>query len=230
MIESNCEYCGNKIIRRGNRVGRFCSINCKAKWQLEQKPANRDWLYQKYVVEKMSTYDIAKIVDRNPKRVYEWIVEYNIPTRPRGDNLHGADNSWNCENWVNPFSGKKHSEKTKKILSEKASVEKPYLRGERNGMFGRRGDKNPNYIDGSTPERQMYYSRAEWRKLRRTVYGRDHGKCVRCCVVGRMNIHHVIPWAGNIETRLEITNVVSLCTKCHRWVHSKKNINREYLA
>ena len=31
---------------------------------------DKDWLYQKYVVEGLSTYDIGKIVGRNPKNVY----------------------------------------------------------------------------------------------------------------------------------------------------------------
>lgn len=117
-----------------------------------------NWLREQYVVNGLSTYKIAAMVHRNPKRVYEKLVASGIPTRPRGHNLRGCDNymavggrGWNGGQrgrWdgqslapviPNPFKGKHHSEETRRILSLKASVPKPWLRGSRNGMAGRTG-------------------------------------------------------------------------------------------
>ncbi|MEN6571392.1 MAG: HNH endonuclease [Anaerolineaceae bacterium] len=234
MNKSICIICGKEVIRRGQRVAKFCSVACKAEWQSRQKPVDKDWLYQKYIIEKLSTYDIAKIVHRNPKRVYEWIADFGIETRKRGENLHGQDNGWAQEGYVNPFAGKKHNENTRRILSQKASKPKPYLMGKNNGMYGRRGQANPHFVDGSSPERQRIYASSEWRSIIRQVYQRDGYRCVRCGATKKgyrsIQAHHIKPWAGNPEMRFDLSNIVTLCHDCHNWVHSNANVDREFIG
>lgn len=105
------------------------------------------------------------------------------------------------------------------------------VRGPANPMFGKRGALNPNYVDGSSPERQRLYARSEGRTFLRSVYERDGFKCVRCASPRRtLHAHHIKPWAGNAALRFDSTNVVTLCNVCHAWVHSNKNVAREYLA
>lgn len=219
---------------------------------MNTKPKHLDpvWLRQKYEVEGLSTYDIGKIVGRDPTRVYDKLIDFGIPTRPRGLNLskkagrhsqsgpdsnlgrNGQHNYMKQPNVVNPFLGKHHSEATKKILSQKASVPKPYLRGELNGMSGRTGQSNPNYKDGSAPERQCAYVSAKWKKVLRRIYARDQGICKRCNLAKHgyraMHAHHIHPWAGNPDLRFDESNIVTLCRECHRWVHSPLNLNREF--
>jgi hypothetical protein len=193
----------------------------------------RDWLYQKYVVENLSTYDIGKLVSRDPKRVYEKLIDFGIPTRPRGHNLANGDSYMSQPNAVNPFQGKTHSEETRKTLSEKASIKKPWLRGKANGMSGRTGESNPNFKDGSAPERQRLYASGDWKELVRAVYKRDNYHCARCGSphTGTRSLcaHHVKPWAGNPALRFDMDNLITLCRLCHHWVHSKENAAREYL-
>jgi len=200
----------------------------------EAQHLNREWLQQKYEVEGLSTYDIGKIVGRNPKRIHEKLKHFGIPTRPRGENLKGIDNFMARPGATNPFAGSRHTDVTRKRLSEKASVPKPYLRGARNGMYGRTGDLNPRYVDGSSPERQRLYASGMWKELVRTIYARDEYRCKRCDAPhqtqSRLCAHHIRPWAGNPELRSDLTNLVTLCAKCHRWVHSRKNIHREWLS
>jgi hypothetical protein len=121
--------------------------------------------------------------------------------------------------------GKHHSEETKRKLSVKASVPKPYLRGEKNGMYGRSGERNPRWIDGSSGERQRAYASAEWRALRRIVRGRDGHRCQTCGVEKygsrELHLHHIKPWAGNPEHRFDPDNIITLCAGCHRSVHAK---------
>lgn len=45
---------------------------------------NRDWLYQKYVVEELSTSQVAKISGCCAVTVLNYLKKYNIPTRKRG--------------------------------------------------------------------------------------------------------------------------------------------------
>lgn len=194
---------------------------------------DRDWLTQKYLVEKLSTYDIAAIVGRDPKRIYEKLRDFNIPTRPRGENLRGDDNFMKSSP-VHPMLGKRMSPEARAKLSIATSVPKPYLRGKNNGMFGRTGSKNPRYVDGSSPERQRMYVRGEGREFLREVLKRDAYSCQRCGArkIGpkSLHVHHIKPWAGNPSLRFDKSNVVVLCRACHGWVHSRDNVNREYLA
>lgn len=125
----------------------------------------------------------------------------------------------------NPFAGKTHTPETRRILSEKASVPKPHLRGERNGMYGRTGRLNPRYVDGSSPERQRAYASAEWRAVVRIVRARDGQRCTKCGTRRAgwrsLHLHHVKPWAGNPDSRFDPENIVTLCASCHRAVHAK---------
>lgn len=195
---------------------------------------DRDWLYQKYITEGLSTYDIGKLVSRDPKRIYEKLRDFGIPTRPRGHNLVETDCYMRRPDAVNPFLGKTHSDATRAILSARASVPKPYLRGERNGMSGRTGTSNPRYKDGSSPERQRLYASGVGKETLRQVYARDQYRCVRCGAPKTkprsLHAHHIKPWAGNPELRFDLSNFVTLCRNCHSWVHSKANSEGEYLS
>jgi 5-methylcytosine-specific restriction endonuclease McrA len=127
-----------------------------------------------------------------------------------------------------------HSAATKELLSIAASVPKPYLRGKRNGMSGRTGNTNPNFKDGSSPDRQRLYASSEWRAILRAVYARDDYRCRRCGSEKLrkrwLHAHHISPWAGNPTLRFDLANLVTLCRPCHSWVHSKANRDREYLG
>lgn len=193
-----------------------------------------DWLREHYVDKQLSTGDIAKLVGRDPKSVYNQLRVFGIQTRPRGANLAGADNFMQLHPGENPFKGKRHTAETRAILSEKASTPKPHLRGERNGMSGRRGANNPNYQGGSSPERQRQYASSEWRELQRVIYARDGYRCRRCGA-GKterrgLHAHHIQPWAKRPELRFDLANIVTLCRTCHQWVHSKTNSERAFLA
>lgn len=194
---------------------------------------NPEWLRTKYIDEGMSTYDIAKIVNRDPKNIYMKLRDFGIPTRPRGENLRGAD-CYMKSGGVNPFAGRKHTEETKRAISSAASVPKPNLRGAKNGMHGRVGALNPRYRDGSSPERQRSYASGEGREFLRNTYARDSYRCRRCgagkCGPRSLHAHHIRPWAGNPSLRFDMENVVTLCRPCHQWVHSRENTDREFIA
>lgn len=96
------------------------------------------------------------------------------------------------------------------------------------------GPLNPSWKGGVTPERQRLYRSAEWRALVRGVFARDGYRCV-CCQApkkgkGSLHAHHVRPWADSKEDRMNPDNLITLCRKCHGWVHSKANGLGLYLA
>ena len=198
------------------------------------KHFDKDWLYEQYVVNNLSTYRIGKLVGRDNKSIYNQLKKFGIPTRKRGDNLSkdGKDNYMkNCEE--NPFKGKKHSDETRQVLSDKGKSPKPWLRGSNNGMYGRKGKLNPNYKDGSSAERQRLYASSEWKELVRQVFKRDNYLCQKCEEPHQygnpLHSHHLKSWANNPDDRMDIDNLVTLCKKCHDFVHSKKNINKDFI-
>lgn len=97
------------------------------------------------------------------------------------------------------------------------------------------GENNPAWRGGVTPERQRLYKTPEWRDLVKSIFARDGFRCVRCRA-GQdhadyaLHAHHIATWAEAPELRREPTNLVTLCRKCHTWVHSNANTGREYLA
>lgn len=66
------------------------------------------------------------------------------------------------------------------------------------------------------------------------MLARDGYKCRRCAAPKAerksLHVHHIKPWAGNEALRFDMENALTLCRCCHQWVHSKSNIEREFLA
>lgn len=57
-----------------------------------------------------------------------------------------------------------------------------------------------------------------WRK---SVFERDNYTCQHCKITDRdrLEAHHIIPWDGSFELRVELTNGLTLCTACHARHH-----------
>lgn len=229
-----CIICGKTFIKYGRVPPKFCSIPCKAEWQRRQKPVDREWLYQKYIVEELGAPDIARLVGRNSKRVWEWLRDYGIPTRPRG-----ADQRQHFKPGdVSLFLGHKHTAATREQQRQRriADGHVPYLQNGVHHLKGKRGADTPNWKGGVTPERQAHYSSDEWAEVVKAVWTREDAKCRRCNLDHRgldrskykFHIHHIVSFAVR-ESRNDLNNVVLLCATCHRWVHSRRNTEGEFL-
>jgi|APSaa5957512535_1039671.scaffolds.fasta_scaffold58389_2 hypothetical protein len=251
----NCKWCGIKLKRT---KGVFCSRDCKGEYQRTLKPVDRDWLYEKYFVEGLGTYQIGKIVNRNPKNVYRWLKDYKIPIRKRGwevtinESIPYHDKEWLKHQYIT-------LKKSSKLISDEVGTSENNIlhflnkfdiiirsmkeirkmkhwgqSGKDNPMFGRDGKDNPNWKGGSTPERQSVYVSQKWKSLVSNVWKRDKGKCIRCGfekgnTKKEFHIHHIIPFSNDKGKRTDIDNLVLLCKSCHNYIHSKKNVKKEYL-
>lgn len=254
MAEYTCKNCGKKFNRSGKKPAVFCSLDCKGEWQRNQKAYDRDWLYQKYIVEGLSTYQIAKLVQRNPKQVYNWIRDYGIQLRERAwdteEHKPYHDKEWLIREYVEKQRStgeiaadfgvneagiihfmRRHGIK-RRNTSEARAVKHWGQPGEKNPMYGKRGEDTPNWKGGCTPERQAFYNSLEWIKVAKQVWERDERNCQRCGQRwhrGRkFHIHHIVSFSVQ-ELRAELNNLVLLCAKCHRWVHSNQNVDKDFL-
>lgn len=123
----------------------------------------------------------------------------------------------------------------RRSISEARKVKHWGASGIDNPMWNRRGEKNPRWLGGVTPERQAFYTSEEWREACKFVWKRDNATCVRCGLqredAGDMpfHIHHIKSFADK-ELRAEPSNLVLVCEVCHLFIHSKKNTTHEYLS
>lgn len=82
---------------------------------------------------------------------------------------------------------------------------------------------------GTATERQAFSGSTEWRKVVKLVKARDNNQCQRCKTKRRpLHVHHIVSFAVK-ELRTDPSNLILLCEKCHRWVHSNGNVSAEYL-
>lgn len=115
--------------------------------------------------------------------------------------------------------GKKASEETKRKLRESHI-----------GITAK--EKNPNWKGGITDERHSFCSSEEWAKVIPIIWARYKKTCQKCNKKykqgDQFHIHHIVGFI-NKKLRTEPNNLVLLCRKCHYWVHSKNNKNKEFL-
>lgn len=227
--------CGLELVRNPTKTNTyFCNINCKAKWQIYQRELlgyTKEWLIEQYFEKGKDCTEIAKEINRDPKSVWNWFKCYDIEINKRG------------------FSKKQQFKKGHKLCLERvqkeetrSKIRKARLEDGRvpcyvNGVHWLHyyTDRKPGiWKGGITPERQAVYSSEEWGKAIKEVWGRDKGICNRCGLKQNENrstkfhIHHIISFQ-NKEQRCNLDNLILLCSSCHRWVHSRKNTNKEFI-
>jgi hypothetical protein len=233
MAEHTCQQCQTQFVKRGTRPYRFCTRTCADEWARRDRPSD-EWLRGKYEGEGLTANDIAQIVQRDPKRVWEWLRDAGIQTRPRGSYntfaLSGMTES--------PAKGRKHTpEAIARITEGRRRVPREAYAGNGHYLRGLRGENHPNWKGGHTPERQAFYATPEWRAAARAAWARDLGVCQRCTrkayrtknPLERWHLHHIVSFSKSVELRAEVSNLVTLCPDCHRWVHSNANTSKEYI-
>jgi len=133
----------------------------------------------------------------------------------------------------------KRSEEYKRKMSERMKGNS-YLRGKKftdetkdKMREARRGDKNPNWKGGITPENMQIRHSLEMRLWRKTCLERDNFTCQKCGQWGgKLQIHHINNFSDFPELRMITTNGIVFCHKCHNLFHKiygKRNNTKEQL-
>jgi hypothetical protein len=82
------------------------------------------------------------------------------------------------------------------------------------------GSLNPMWKGGLSLIRSRYKRPFKHTIWRRKVLERDNYICRECGKRGGLlNAHHIEPWATNKKLRYLIRNGVTLCFKCHQYIH-----------
>lgn len=100
----------------------------------------------------------------------------------------------------------------------------------------RYGSDNPAWNPNKTQEERELGRKIpgykEWRTL---VYQRDDYTCKCCSKKGmRINAHHLEDYSNNPDLRIEVSNGVTLCVKCHKAFHkafgNKRNTAEQFYS
>ena len=90
------------------------------------------------------------------------------------------------------------------------------------------GSNNPQWKGGVTEFNDKFRKSEEYKQWRADVYKRDNWTCQECGYKGRQLVaHHIKKFADYPELRLELSNGITLCRKCHA---SIENPQRSYVG
>lgn len=192
------------MIRHGDALRAFQGPDGRFKrgthWRAHAIFREREYLKVEYLDKKRSAQEIADEHGVTRNAIYFWLSKHGIPGRSMAETRR-------LKHWG--------------------------ISGSKNPMHGRTGPLNPRFIDGSSPERQRLYVQGIGRAFLAAALKRDGHKCARCGAGKKgpksLHVHHIKPWAGNKKLRFNLNNVITLCRRCHCWVHSNANLLREFL-
>lgn len=171
-------------------------------WRQPQIFRQKEWLINEYIEQGRSSKDISKQFNVTDSAVLFWL--------------------------------KKHGIKRRK-MSEVREKKHWGLVGSDNPMWNKKGELNPRWLGGITPERQSFYISDKWKKVCSAVWKRDNAICQRCNLYKKeqqdmpFHIHHIVSFKV-MELRAVISNLILVCEVCHDFIHSKKNINGEFIS
>lgn len=161
---------------------------------------DKDWIYNEYLIKGKSSKEISDDQKCSRNNILFWLNKYGIKRRN---------------------------------ISEARKIKYWGQKGEDNPMWNKKGEINPNWKGGITSERQSFYQSSEWKNVCCKVWKRDKAICQRCFIKKgegiSFHIHHKTSFE-NKELRAEINNLVLLCVICHNFIHSKLNINQEFIG
>lgn len=230
----NCGFCASPIVRNPTKTHTyFCNIKCKADWQTLQRENlgfTKEWLTDQYFNQGKTCNDIAREIGRDSKRVWEWFKQYGIDVNGRGANWRN-----NLEYDGSFWKGRKHADETKEKIRQARVREgsKPVLKDGIHWLH-HPGVIHPNWKGGITPERQAVYCSEEWVLAVKAVWKRDNATCQVCGLHQnnfrdkKFHIHHIQSFMV-VEKRCDPENLVLVCPPCHHFLHSNKNISKQFI-
>ena len=203
MIEKECGICGKKMnvfpyqLRTGK--GKYCSRECAFKALHKNKGRKMSEEKRKIFAEKIRNNKVRS------KKLSDSLKKY-FAEHP------------NARKKISLFMKiRPHSEKQREAA--------------RKIGFKNKGENNGQWKGGHIPERKKVEHTLAHKKFRIAIFKRDNYTCQMCGAKRKkgdriiLNAHHIRPFSLFPELRHEISNGLTLCSKCHYKIHRGKNHN-----
>jgi hypothetical protein len=179
---------------------------------------SKEQLEEMYYNKEMSLIQIAKELKTSCSVIASYMDTYEMPRRSISISMkmYSADND-------NSFQDKKHTEETKKLLSNIAKGAGRF-KGINNPMYGKSGPMAPNWKGGKSKDSALFWGSSEWKNLREEVFARDDYTCQECndSSGGNLNAHHIKRRVDYPGLALDKNNCITLCESCHDKVSGKE--------
>lgn len=99
-----------------------------------------------------------------------------------------------------------------------------------NKVFSKFYEENKREIERciSYSDNREQRTNSDYKEWRRAVFERDSYTCQKCGQVGgKLNAHHILHFSTNPELRTVVSNGITLCERCHHYIHSKEGLEYE---
>lgn len=241
-----CSNCGKGLYLKPSHIARskdiFCNKKCMYEYRIKLKYEERckkvgmdfkEWLYNKYINEQLTSRQIAEILYGKPKNspsITRMLIEYNIPARQGGEAIKV---NWKEERKelsrkiaFKHLNNKETRTKLYNLMQTKEYKEKQRLAhlAEKNGMYGVTGDKSPKWNPNLTNEERINKRKTlNDDKFRKSVMKKFNYTCCICGdnKGGNLNAHHLEGYNINKDKRYDTSNGVCLCVECHNNFHKQ---------
>ena len=242
-MKVKCAICNKEMERKPSHVKKykhlFCSDECKRKGatlkliekykEYLQVEDMKEWLYQKYIVERLSLRQIMKLLNTNANNSIRSMLKfYDIEIRHGSEAIktQWENNDKRRKETANLAKNTILTEESRNKIKEKMKTEE-YRKKQ---SLSKIGEKNPSYnpnLDRINNNSRSIAGNTIWR---RNILEKYNYKCDKCNSKDNIQTHHLYNWSSHPEKRFDIDNGVCLCKKCHDEFHKKygqKNNNPE---
>jgi hypothetical protein len=166
---------------------------------------------------------------RSPQHVIDAIIKANTGRVPWNKGLYFKPNDC-LEEW-RKNGGSHKGRKAYWIMGDKNPMKKTENKekirqsklGSKNPMYGKCGEKHPNWNGGTSTFRERIMASDKYKNWRTRVFERDGYTCQICLQEGsKLHAHHILPFSNFENFRLTLQNGVTLCVDCHKLIKNKE--------
>ena len=207
------------IIVGGHLKQKFCSRECKGKYQSKNGTSKKGKTYPKLQRARIATCPIClkefrAVKDQNGK--------FGGKIRKQ---IYCSKECWSKRN---PPKAKKCYYCGKTYMSYEIET-RVYCSKECRDLDYRerfKGEKSPLWKGGLTKKNKIIRTRSEYRGWRESVFKRDNYTCQQCGINNTyLQAHHKLLISKHPDKIYEIDNGVSLCVDCHQKKHPELHLN-----
>lgn len=150
---------------------------------------------------------MVKLGVKRPQFTKEWKKNMSISTK----------NAYEKGTKVAFWTDKKRTEETKQKMSKVKKGKLP--KNWQDVILKNRGEKHYNWKGGITPLRVRVWHSPEYKLWRKSVFQRDDFTCQLCEKSGKnLQANHIKKFSDFPELRFEISNGITLCKECHKFI------------